>query len=155
MEFTTNYVSPRTGSEAKPTTMKCYLSGIQRGFFSSWGYNLQIFEGPILNCPKKGLYVAANNKFSEKQANGQVTASNNTLSREDVEVLFKAIALSRDTPHGFQARLVFGISLATAMRYSALATLTVQQFKKVTKSSEKVWTVQAVIGSRIGASKCN
>ena len=100
VEFATNYVSPRTGSEVKTTTMKCYLSGIQRRFFSSWGYNFQIFEGPIFNCPKKGTNAAVDNKFSEQQSNGQVTVSHNTLSREDMEVLFKSTALSRDTPCG-------------------------------------------------------
>lgn len=82
-----------------------------------------------------------------------VVESHNVLSKDDLILLYRSPWLSRDLPHGFQARIIFDIALVTAMRPTAMATMQVRQVKKIMIEGENVWTITGVVGSRLGASK--
>ena len=153
IEFDVNYRSAKTNSEVKPSSMKSYLLGIQRGFSAVWGYKLNILEGPVFNSPQEGLTAVIDNKFSLQQASGLFTERHNVLSKEDLLLLYGSPLLSRDTPKSFQARLVFDVALITAMRPTALVNLTVSQFRNITLRGENVWRIREAVGSRSGASK--
>lgn len=152
IEFAVNYRS-KSGEEVKPITMRGYILGLQRAFKYEWGYDLKLLEGDVFNCPAEGLMAVLDNKFSLQQSTGVVAESHNVLSKEDVIKLYESPLLDRDTPLGFQARLVFSVALITAMRPSALVHLTVGQVQKITCGGEQVWKICGVIGSRVGASK--
>ena len=91
------------------------------------------------------------NKFSLQLSKGIVAESHNVHSKEDVLKLYESSLLDRSTPLGFQARLVFGIALITAMRPCALVHLTIGQVQKITCRAEGVWKICGVLGSRVGA----
>ena len=155
IEFAVNYRSEKETQEVRPSTMKGYILGIQCFFRHEWGFKLSLLEGPVFNRPKEGLMAVLDNRFSAQQSDGMRTNSHNTLSTEDLHLLYGSQHLSRDTPQGFQARLVFSMALITAMRPTALVELTTQQVTKERRVGEDLWVITAAVGSRVGASKSN
>lgn len=93
------------------------------------------------------------NKVRTEQSLGNTIQSHNVLSREDLKILYASPSLSRTTPRGFQTRLIFNITLLTAMRPGALVALTIGQFQKMVMEGEEVWEIRGVIGSISGSSK--
>ena len=138
IEFVVNYRSAKRNSEVKPSSMKSYLLGIQRGFSAIWGYKLKMLEGPVFNSPQEVLTAVIDNNFRLQQASGVFTESHNVLSKDDLLLLYGSPLLSRDTLKSFQARLVFDVALITAMRPTALVNLTVSQFRNITLRGENV-----------------
>ena len=93
------------------------------------------------------------NKFNPQQSKGIVPERHNVLSKEEVLKLYESSLLDRSTPLRFQARLVFGMALITAMCPCMLVHLAIGQVQKITCGAEEVWKIRGVIGRRVGASK--
>ena len=93
------------------------------------------------------------NRFSAKQSEGTRNIGHKTLSTEDLRELYGSLHLYRDTPKGFQARLVFSMALITAMRPTALVELTTEQVNKERRNGEDPWVIRAAVGSHVRASK--
>jgi len=147
------YKNKKTGNDISPSTLKKYVLGIQRSFSILWGYSLKLTSGPIFNCPKEGFFAVLDNKAREQQREGNHVVSHNVLSRQDLLQLYRSESLSKETPKGFQTRLIFTIGVLTAMRPTALASLTLSQFKKIKIGDEVVWVITGAVGSDCGASK--
>lgn len=143
----------KTGLDIRPSTMKSYILGIQRGFYHEWGYKLNLLTGPIFACRKDGLTAVVDNKARNLQEAGLHTESHNVLSKEEVLTLFKSKSLSPDSPKGFQNRLIFAIGILTAMRPTAMALLSRHQFCKMTLGGEIVWKITGTVGNVNGGSK--
>ena len=148
-----NYRTKKTQQSLAPTNLKTFLHGIQRGFRSEWGYDLNLTSGPIFNHPEEGLLTVADNKVREQQSSGNHVVSHHVLSRYDLVKLYKSASLSRDSPKELQARVIFTVGILTAMRPSALATLKVWQFKRVMIKDQAVWMISGVIRRDCGALK--
>lgn len=65
IEVSVNYKSLKSQTEVKPSTMKSYLLGIQRGFEQEWGHSLKILECPIFSCSMFELVSVLDNRFSD------------------------------------------------------------------------------------------
>ena len=96
-----------------------------------YSYDLNLTSGPIFNHPEEGLLAVADKKVREQHRSGNHVVSHNVLSRYDLGKLYKSASLSRDSPKGLQARVIFTVGILTAIRTSALASLKVSQFKRV------------------------
>lgn len=155
IEFAVNYKSPLTGREVTPNTMRYYILGVQRGFSDLWDYNLQLLKGPIFECKKEGLMAVLDNRFREQQSRGLLVKNHNVLTRDQLERLYLSPSLSRQTPIGFQSRMVFNIALITKMRPSALWSLTTNQFENVDIDGTMVWKITARMADPNGATKTN
>lgn len=95
------------------------------------------------------------NRFSAQKSQVMRTNSHNNLTTEDLRLIYGTLHLSRDTPQGFQARLVFSMAIITAMKPTALVELTTDQVTKKRQDGEDLWVITAAVGSRVGASKTN
>lgn len=153
IEYVANCKNERTGDDVMPTTIKNYILGIQRGMEMEWGYKLKLLTGPIFSCPKDGLMAVIDNKVRILQERGLHSQHHNVLTREDLLKLFNSPSLSRDSPSGFQNRLVFTVGILTAMRPTALATLKLSQFQKIRLGDDTVWKITGCVGSTSGSSK--
>lgn len=71
------------------------------------------------------------NKARQLQATGPHNVSHNALLKQGLETLDRSDSLNKETPSGYEARLVFDIGLFIALRPTALATLSVSQFQKM------------------------
>lgn len=107
----------------------------------------------MFDCPRRGLLSVLDNKAREQQRDGRFTVSHNALSRNEVQQLFKSRSLSRDTPSGFLARLVFNIGLLTGMGPTAMSTLSVRQIRRTTLIQKNYFIIQGAAGSASVASK--
>lgn len=153
IEFVTRYRNTRTGADIKPSTLKNYITSIQRAFNHMWGYELHLLSGPIFDCPDAGLVSVLDNKAREQQRLGGFTESHNVLSREEVVALFKSPSLCKQTPVGFQTRLVFSIGLLTGMRPTALWSLSVGQFSLRQHLGKECLVITGAVGATNGSSK--
>lgn len=71
------------------------------------------------------------------------------LTKQDVRKLCSSESLSKSIPHGFQALLIFGLALVTAMRPSSLTTLSMNQVKLIKRDKDEIWSINGVIGIQI------
>ena len=67
MEFSTNYVSKKKGTEVEPSSMLTYIRGIQRRLHEL-GLPVNLFEGSIFANPESGLVAALHNKFANQKS---------------------------------------------------------------------------------------
>lgn len=148
IQFVLNYKSPKLECAVKPRTMMSYLRGLERGFWMEWDYKIKILEGPVFNCPKEGLVVAVNTRFSEQEAEQHVPKSENSLSEADLVKLFGSPSLSRDRARSFQARLVMEMMLLTALSPCALVQLRTSHFEKVKSAGVEAWRFRGPVGHR-------
>ena len=153
IEFATSYRNTRTGEDLKASTLKNYVTNIQRAFKNDWGYDINLLSGPVFDCPRAGLVSVLDNKVRELQRNGDMVLSHNVLSKEEVVKLYKSPSLSRDTSAGFQARMVFTIGLLTGMRPTALWTLSVSQIRRQMFMNKQCYVITGAVGSSSGSSK--
>lgn len=132
--------------------MKSYIYGIYRGF-KSWGYDVDIFHHPIFTCKSNGLIAVLDNKARQLQSTGRHTKSHNVLSREDLMQLYNSTALLKNTPKGFQTRMIFNIGLLTGVRPTELHSIEVTQFQSINLRGESVLKYTGMIGNEDGGSK--
>lgn len=118
-----------------------------------WGYDIKILSGRIFACPKEGLFAVIDNRCRRLQSSGMHSQQHNVFSRDDLIELYKSKSLSKDTPTGFQTRLIFSLGLVTAMRPTALVSLNRNQFEKQVINGRKAWVVTEVIGDLTGSPK--
>lgn len=118
IEFVVHYKNGKTMEDVKPSIMRGYHRHT-KGLSRRLGYDLNLLQGPVFNCKNEGLMAVIDNKFSLQQAQGVFTESHNVLSHAnphaDLEILYSSQLLSREPPNGFQARLIFNLTLLTAM----------------------------------------
>lgn len=112
-----------------PTTMKTYINRIQRHFRTEWGYDICLWDGPVFGKQKEWLFTICDNFFGKQQSVGVVRKPHNILSKQDVMSLYKPPELLGTTPNSFQCRLIFHVTLATAMRNTELSLIETTQFK--------------------------
>lgn len=153
IEFVTNYRHTKTGAELKCTTIKTYITSIQRAFKQDWGYNISLLSGPVFDCPRNGLLSVLDNKIRELQRSGDHVVSHTVLSRDEVIYLFQSESLSTETAIGLQARLVFAIGILTAMRPTALWTLSTSQFSRRCFDGKECIVISGAVGATNGSSK--
>lgn len=118
-----------------------------------WDYDIHLLYGPVFNCPKQGLMEMIDNKIRSLQSKRMHTESHNTVSQDDLFRLFRSQSLSKKTAPGFQARIIFIVSLLTAMRPSALEYLSANQSEKVRIDGKLVWKIVYANVSSSGAVK--
>lgn len=127
--------------------MHGYLCGTQRVLRNDLGVTkLELFS-------YEELINRVDNRFKGLQRNGLVTESHNTLSVEDVQIIFKYLNHSAITGQGYRDRLVFGVGLATGLRPIALHTLTTGQLKKENVRGTPCIIFYSVLGGVKGESK--
>lgn len=65
IEFVANYKTKKDNC-IEPSTLKCYIVGIQRAMSLECGYDLMLLQGPVLTCPRKGLLNFVDNNIREQ-----------------------------------------------------------------------------------------
>ena len=146
-EFVCSYESPKKGNEVKSNTMRSYLCGIQRVLRNEIGYkDLELFAIPE-------LMIVVDNRFKELQRQGLMVESHNTLSLNDVQVLFTNFNKVSNTGLGYRDRLVFSVGLATGLRTTALHTLRTNQLRKENVRGIQCLMFYSVVGGISGESK--
>lgn len=153
IEFVANYKKKNSEEDIMPSTLKSYVLGIQRSFKQEWKYEINLFRGPIFDCPDHGLMAVLDNKARRLQIQEMHTVSHNVLSQADLKQLYNSKSLSKDSPGSYLTRLVVTVGLVTALRPSALAALSVKQVIKTQLDGKVVYKIVHAMGSRFGASK--
>lgn len=153
IQFVVNYKSPKLEAPVKPRTMMSYLRGLERGFWMEWHYKIKILEGPIFNCPREGLVVAVNNRFTQQEAEQLTPRTENSLSEPDLIKLFESPSLSRHRARSFQARLVVELVLVTALNPCALVQLRTSHFDKLKSAGLDAWRLRGPVGHRTDATR--
>lgn len=141
------------GDEFGENTFKSYILGVARGFKQSWGYNLDLFKGPVFGNMKDGLSKAVNCRARQIQAKGNHSVSHNVFCKDDIIQLYNSNSLSTNHAQGFLTRTVFSIGLTTGFRPTALGMIEIGQFQKVKIRGEDVWKIKGTVGSLTGTSK--
>lgn len=103
------------GSYISLVTPKNYLLGLQRAFRMGWGYNLQLLERPIFACPNYRFLSVIENRARYFQREVIRPIPHEVFSKDDIFKLYSSTSLSKETPSGFQARLIFTIGIFTAV----------------------------------------
>ena len=85
MEFCSGYISEKMKKPVAPSTMLRYVRSFQRRLFDL-GYRVNLFRGPIFDCPRYGLKAVMDSKFAQQQCKGGTTKTHNVLTLEDVKV---------------------------------------------------------------------
>lgn len=125
LNFVTKYKNTKTDEDLSPSTWRSYITSAQLAFKHEWGYNISLLSNPVFACPRLGLLSVLKNEAQEQQRQGKHTVFHNTLSREELQELFRSSSLSRDSSARFLACLVFKIGLLTGMHRMAMSTLSV------------------------------
>jgi len=97
ISFVISYKSKKTQKSVSQTTMKTYILGLQRKF-AEWGYELTLVSGPVFDHNKYGLRAVCDDRFSEQQAQGQISKQHNVFPRKDIVKLLKSKSCSKSTP---------------------------------------------------------
>lgn len=74
------------GNEIKPTSLKNYVLGYQRGFKYNWAYNIKIIPGPLLNDVKIGVMSVIDKNIRQMKAMGVLKQSPNLRTTEDIKL---------------------------------------------------------------------
>lgn len=95
----------------------------------------------------------ADKKIRSLQREGMNTKSHNFLLNEDIDTIFQSPSLSKNTPKGYQTRLVVTVGILIGMRPTGFSPLLVSQFERVKLRDSVVWKINASVGARNGSSK--
>ncbi len=142
----------KTGNEFEPSSMLCYIRGIQRRL-SEIGFHVNLFDGPIFRDLRSGLVPALNNKFAEQQSYGAVTKSHNILTLKEIETIFESEHCNARNAEGFRKRLIFAVGLAIGAHTTELWGLRVDQFAEEQVNGKDALMYHPKVGSRDGESK--
>lgn len=95
--------------ELKPNTIHLYVRRIQRAFSVYWGYDAQLFYGPIFNDPNTGLKTVLDNKCRQLQAKGMTAQGHNVLSHDEFVKLYNSEHLRPGHPQSLIVRIILNI----------------------------------------------
>lgn len=141
------------GKEIKPTSLKNYISGFQRGFQTQWDYDIKVMSGPLFNHVKAGVMSVIDNKIRQMQSLGVVKRSHNILTTEDIQKLYDSKLLSIESPKGFITRLLFDIAFMTGFRPSEMENILMKDVQFTSQRGSNVCKIVGHVGGNDGDSK--
>lgn len=130
IEFLANY-RKKCGGEVAPNAMRNYIFGIQRYFACAWGYGFKLAKGHVFAGTRKGLLAVLEKLLSNQQAREMTFKSHNVLTHDYIYTLCHSKHLSKALMATYQFRMIFRLTLLTAMNPTELHKLNISQSQRI------------------------